>query len=74
MNSLWIYAMLGNCTEVEKLLAEGLDINSVNEKGSTAIMEAAHHAELKMVEFLLARNAHLDVRNLLIGPESKPSE
>lgn len=45
------------------LLAEGADINEVDEKGNTALMLASKIGNPRMVKIILAHNPNLDLQN-----------
>jgi ankyrin repeat protein len=50
-------AMLGNVAEIQRALAENVDINSTSDAGSTALAVAAIHGHLPAVAALLAAGA-----------------
>lgn len=45
------------------LLAEGADINSVNEDGNTALMLASNIGNPRMIKIILAHNPNIDQKN-----------
>lgn len=45
---------------VSSLLAAGENINSLDEHGQTALMNAAHQGNIELVHFLIKRGADLD--------------
>jgi len=51
--SVWAAARWGHVEMVELLLAEGLDINSGDTDGSSALIAAAYHGHQSVVELLL---------------------
>lgn len=55
-----VYALDGNIGEMEKALAQGADINYV-ENGETALISAARLNQHKVVKFLIDNGAKLDV-------------
>lgn len=50
-------AAAGDITRIEALLAQGVDINSVDGKGVTALMTAAEAGQISTVQFLLVKGA-----------------
>ena len=49
--------------EVEKMLAQGFDVNSKNEYGNTALICAAKKGLTKMIERLLTAGADINFKN-----------
>ncbi len=52
----------GDVAEVERLLAQGADVNAKGEYGSTPLHVAAEKGDVKIAEMLLAKGATLDDR------------
>jgi ankyrin repeat protein len=53
----------GDLDGVRKFLDEGLDVNSKNSSGDTALMQAAAQGRREVVELLLARGVDVQVKN-----------
>jgi len=54
-------ARVGDVGAIEDQLGTGVDINSLDQHGQTALMLAAHGGFLEVVESLVSRGAHLNV-------------
>ncbi|OTG80070.1 ankyrin repeat domain-containing protein [Acinetobacter sp. ANC 4648] len=55
------WASLGNLAEVEKALAKGIDVNSTDEEGYSALHAAAENDHLDVVKLLV--NKGVDVQH-----------
>ncbi len=61
MNQEWKDAtQQGNLDSVRLLLENGIDINSKDEHGQTALMNAAHSGQIQLVHLLIEKGADLD--------------
>ena len=56
-------AKKGTNNILEDLFNEGLDVNTKDKDGMTALMWAAYHCNLNTVGFLLDRKADVNVKN-----------
>jgi len=56
-------ARAGDLEAVTLFLQAGMDPNATNNKGETALLNAARYGGLKVVEFLLANDAAVEVRD-----------
>src|SRR5215203_417009 len=54
---LWRVAESGNVSQLEKVLARGVDVNARNEHGMTALMRAANSGHEQVVRALLRHGA-----------------
>jgi uncharacterized protein len=54
-------ARAGDVHTVDEMLGSGIDIDSVNRYGQTALMLAAHNGHLELVRFLLQQGAQRNV-------------
>ncbi|MGB5200730.1 MAG: ankyrin repeat domain-containing protein [Sedimenticolaceae bacterium] len=54
-------AVEGNIAVIDSLLREGIDIDSKDKYGQTALMLAARHGQDQVVQLLLQKEAALDV-------------
>lgn len=52
---------IGDLNLVESLVRDGIDINSRNEYGETALIRAAENGKLDVVQFLIRSGANVDV-------------
>lgn len=59
-NALHLAAMAGDIAEVERLLAEGVDVNTMDNLGRTALHYAALRGDSSIVNLLIANNANLE--------------
>jgi ankyrin repeat protein len=62
--TLWDAASVGDRRRVKKLLAEGVDPNSADEDGTTALMAAVFAGHLEVVQDLLEAGAETDVQDV----------
>lgn len=62
-NRLHIAALAGDIAEVERLLAGGMDINTLDTLGRTALHYAALKGSMEIVNLLVAHNAALGVED-----------
>ena len=53
------WASLGEVEEVEKLLAQGVDVNQTDDEGYSALQAAAENDNLEVVKLLVAKGAHV---------------
>jgi len=61
MNSEWRDATkAGDIKKVCELLDVGIDINSLDEHGQTALMNAAHSGDIELTRLLIQRGADLN--------------
>lgn len=61
MNSRWRDATkAGDLNRVCKLLDTGVDVNSLDEHGQTALMNAAHRGDVELTQLLIQRGADLN--------------
>ncbi|MEM7473797.1 MAG: PQQ-binding-like beta-propeller repeat protein, partial [Planctomycetota bacterium] len=60
---LFTAAREGNVTQIKKLLDEGLDVNSGNAYGATALMFACSKGQKEVVELLLERGADPNLKD-----------
>jgi ankyrin repeat protein len=61
MTHEWEQAIVrGDASAVRELLLEGIDPDARDEHGQTAIMLAAHHGHLAVVDLLITANVDLD--------------
>lgn len=58
--ALWAAAYHGNLVIVERLIAEGVDVNVWDRRGRCALSFAARRGDLKMVRTLIAAGAWVD--------------
>jgi hypothetical protein len=56
-------AEVGNATDVQRLIAEGADVNARDQRGWTALMHAAMKDRARETELLLAAGANPNVRD-----------
>ncbi len=54
-------AKFGNLDKVKAFLAQGVDINTQSETGTTALMQAANGGHLDIVEFLVKQGANVNL-------------
>ena len=50
----------GDVAALARSLDGGADVNALNQHGQTAIMNAAHHGQIDLVQLLIARGADLN--------------
>ena len=60
--TLVVAARRGDTAEVRRLVAEGEDVNQVNESGHTALMWASYDNHLDIATVLLEHGADLNMR------------
>ena len=53
------WASLGDLTEVEKSLANGVDVNSTDDEGYSALQAAAENGYLEVVKLLVEKGANV---------------
>lgn len=63
INKFGLYAFENNKKAVEKMLAEGMDINLKDIHGRTAVVHAAIGDKLEMVKFLIAKGADVSIKD-----------
>ncbi|RYG40047.1 ankyrin repeat domain-containing protein, partial [archaeon] len=63
--ALCVAAAAGDGPAVTRLLAEGANINTRDDRGNTPLHEASFHGQQGVVERLLSAGAHTDVMNKL---------
>jgi ankyrin repeat protein len=56
-------AKFGFLDRIKLFLAAGLDVDTKDKTGATALMVACHSGELEMVKFLLERGANVNAKN-----------
>ncbi|MDK9705652.1 MAG: ankyrin repeat domain-containing protein [Desulforhopalus sp.] len=62
MNTAWEDAIgSGDIRMVREILHKGIDVNSRNSHGQTALMLAAHAGHLEVVEALIGHKANLNI-------------
>jgi len=62
MNPMWEKAIEnGDLTMMKRLITAGIDVNSLDDHGQTALMVSAHHGRKDIVEMLIAEGADLNV-------------
>ena len=61
--SLLDAAQFGDIASVKQRIAEGSNLNEINDKGKTALHLAAEHKKLKVVRLLVESNASLNLRD-----------
>jgi len=57
------WASLGDIEQVEQALQEGLDVNSADEEGYSALHAAAENDHLEVVKLLVSKGADVDHRS-----------
>ncbi len=57
------WASIGDVEEVEQGLQEGLDVNSADEEGYSALQAAAENDHLEVVKLLVSKGADVDHRS-----------
>lgn len=57
------WASIGDVDQVEQGLLEGLDVNSADEEGYSALQAAAENDHLKVVKLLVSKGADVDHRS-----------
>lgn len=57
------WASLGDVEQVEQSLQEGLDVNSADEEGYSALQAAAENDHLEVVKLLLSKGADIAHRS-----------
>lgn len=60
---VWYRASLGDIDQVEQALQEGLDVNSTDEEGYSALQAAAENDHLEVVKLLISKGADVDHRS-----------
>lgn len=56
------WASLGELIEVEKSLAQGTDVNSVDDEGYSALHAAAENGYLEVVKYLVEKGANVQYK------------
>ena len=56
------WASLGELAEVEKSLASGVDVNSTDDEGYSALQAAAENGYLEVVKLLVEKGANVDYK------------
>lgn len=56
------WASLGELAEVEKSLASGVDVNSTDDEGYSALQAAAENGYLDVVKLLVEKGANVDYK------------
>jgi hypothetical protein len=56
-------AATGNLDVVDSFLQSGIDVNTQNAEGSTALYAAAVEGQAQVIEFLVARGADVNIQN-----------
>ena len=54
------WASLGEVEEVERVLAEGVDVNQTDDEGYSALQAAAENDNLEVVKLLVAKGAKVE--------------
>lgn len=62
LKDIWVAAQKGDIPVIEKLLAEGTDVNSVSKSTWTALMDATQKLQIDTVKLLLSRGADVDIK------------
>lgn len=57
------WASIGDIEQVENGLQEGLDVNSADEEGYSALQAAAENDHLEVVKLLISKGADVDHRS-----------
>jgi len=57
----------GNILKVEKLIAQGADVNEQNKAGENALMRAAESGHITVCELLIAKGADVNAQNYKTG-------
>lgn len=57
------WASLGDIEQVEQALQEGLDVNSADEEGYSALHAAAENDHLEVVKLLISKGADINHRS-----------
>ena len=57
------WASIGDVEQIEKGLQEGLDVNSADEEGYSALQAAAENDHLEVVKLLVSKGADVDHRS-----------
>ena len=57
------WASIGDVEQVEQGLLEGLDVNSADEEGYSALQAAAENDHLEVVKLLVSKGADVDHRS-----------
>ncbi len=65
-------ALRGNIRQVQALLEKGVDVNSEQTKGTTALWPAAANGHTEIVKLLLKRDADLNAKTHLKGKDYTP--
>ena len=63
------WASLGDIEQVEQALQEGLDVNSADEEGYSALHAAAENDHLEVVKLLVSKGADVDHRSIYTALE-----
>lgn len=60
----WFHAAkTGNLGGLNRMIIDGIDINSTDDKGCTALIRACGHSRRAVVSFLLQQNANIEARS-----------
>jgi serine/threonine protein kinase/ankyrin repeat protein len=62
MENVWIAARTGNVSALQYLATKGLDFNTPDEQGKTALIYGCQAGHVAVVEFLLSKNVSTDER------------
>lgn len=63
------WASIGDVDQVEQGLLEGLDVNSADEEGYSALHAAAENDHLEVVKVLVSKGADVDHRSIYTALE-----
>ena len=58
------HAEVGNTQAIQRLLDDGMDVDSVNMRGSAALMAAALNGRSETIDFLLKRGANVNAHDV----------
>ena len=62
LRELVYWSSIGEVTEVEKSLANGVDVNQTDEEGYSALQAAAENGYLDVVKLLVANGANVNYK------------
>lgn len=57
------WASLGEVTEVEKVLEQGVDVNQTDDEGYSALQAAAENDHLEVVKLLVSKSADVQYKS-----------